>query len=109
MVMVAWRGRVTAALRAAIFGALREGLTNRWLGKLHVHGRGEGKALESKQPSKHARDHCAGQAPARCSKLCHTGMERLPLFQVNGDVAGKTQYSATVAQQAHNGRNGRFR
>jgi hypothetical protein len=60
MVMMAWREWVTTAVRAAIYPALEEGLTGGWLSKRQGRGGDGGKALESKQPSKHARDHSAG-------------------------------------------------
>ena len=72
-------------------------------------GRGEGKALESKQPCKDARDHRAGQAPSPWCKLYHAGMERPPIVQVNGAEAMNALYSTTVAELAHRGRDRRLR
>ncbi len=104
MIILARHVRIAAARNAAVFAARREGLRCSgayWWSETPVGGRGEGKALEGKQPRKDTRDHRAGKTPSLWGKLCHTGMEPPLMVKVNEDDARNARYSATVAEVAH--------
>ncbi len=67
MIILARRVWVATARRATVFVARREGLHCSgayWWSETPVGGRGEGKALEDKQPPKDTRDHRAGKTPS---------------------------------------------
>jgi len=88
MVMVAWRLRAIAAWRATEIAARGYGVSRCGAGwrEMLLRGCGKGKALESKQPCKNARDHCAGQTPSFWGKLYHAGTEPLLTVQIKATL-----------------------
>ena len=88
MAIVARRLRAIAARRATEIAARRDGLSHSSTGwhEMLLRGCGKGKALESKQPRKNARDHCAGQTPSPWFKLYHAGTEPLLTVQIKATL-----------------------
>ncbi len=92
MVIVAWRLRIAAARRATIVAARRDGVPHSGAGwsEMLLWGCGKGKALESKQPRKNARNHNAGQTPSSWCKLCHAETEPLLTVQIKAKLRDKS-------------------
>ena len=88
MVILAWRLRPTAAWRATIIAARRDDVSRSGAdgSEMLLRGCGKGKALESKQPCKNARDHSAGQTPSFWCKLYHVGTETLLTVQIKATL-----------------------
>ncbi len=87
MVIVAWRLRA-AARRATVIAAQRDGVSRSGAGwsEMLLRGCGKGKALESKQPCKNARDHSAGQTQSFWCKRYHAGMGPLLTVQIKATL-----------------------
>ena len=88
MVILAWRLRAAAARRATVIAARRDSVPRSgadW-SEMLLRGCGKGKALESKQPCKNARDHSAGQTPSFWCMLYHAETEPLLTAQIKAKL-----------------------
>ena len=92
MVIVAWRLRAIAAWRATEIAARGYGVSRSGAGwhEMLLRGCGKGKALESKQPRKNARDHRAGQTPSFWCKLYHVRTKPLLTARIKATLPNES-------------------